>query len=205
MSEAHTFKVGPRFYACYAAAVLLLFPLHSVVHFIAYRTLGVPALMTYFSVKPTNGFEREPIAELAAPILNLTIAIAATLAYRSSVRHRMVWAALAVSAALTRLMTYVLIAAAAALTGSGMDLVADESSAAHLWGLPSLLFVAALAVPFGAVTWSVARTFAGSTIKRAGHVVALAMLTQLLTIVAGNVLDPWLFPPVRGLVIRARE
>jgi hypothetical protein len=188
------FDIRPRFYACYAGALLVLFPLHAAVHLVAYQALGIPVQATYFSVRPAAGFGRAPLAELAGPILNLTIALSAGFAYQSATQRRTLWAVLAVGAALVRLTNYVAISAAAALSGSGMTVLADESLAAHLWGLPSLLFVGALAVPFSAVTWSVVRTFGNSTIRRAGHLVTLAVLTQSLTIFAGNVFDRFLFP-----------
>jgi hypothetical protein len=182
-------RIRPTFYAWYAAALLILFPLHGVAHLVAYRTLGIPVRVSYFSVKPVFGYDRAAIAELAAPVFNLVIAAIAGFAYRNATKRRMLWAIIAVSAALARLTNYVVVSAAAAVTGSGMAVLADESFAAHLWGLPSLLFIAVLTVPFAIVTWSVVRTFAQSPGGRAAHLVALAVLTQCLTIFAGNVLD----------------
>jgi hypothetical protein len=186
--------IRSRFYACYAAALLILFPLHAAVHAVAYRTLGVPVRVSYFSVRPAIGFDRAPMAELAAPMFNLTLAAIAGFAYHGATRRRRLWAIIAVAAALARLTNYVAVTAAAALTGSGTAVLADESFAAHLWGLPSLLFIAVLTVPFAMVTWSVVRTFATSTAGRTAHLAALAILTQCLTIFAGRVLDPFLFP-----------
>jgi hypothetical protein len=182
-------RIRPKFYAWYAAALLILFPLHGVAHMVAYRTLGIPVRVSYFSVRPAVGYDRAAVAELAAPVFNLAIAALASIAYHGATKRRMLWAIIAVSAAMARLTNYVAVSAAAVVTGSGMAVVADESFAAHLWGLPSLLFVAVLTAPFAFVTWSVVRTFAPSTAGRTAHLVALATLTQCLTILAGNVLD----------------
>ncbi len=189
-----TLSFGPQLYVRFALWTLLLFPLHESAHYLTYRLLGVHLHMTLNTASPRDQSQRKPIAELAGPLLNLVVASAATLAYHNSQGQRLWWAALGLASAMTRLVVYALVVGAAIVTGSGLSLGNDEPIAAHLWGLPSLTFVGALAAPFVTIIWSIVRTFHGGREHKCLHVLGLGLTTLCLGMLVGNVLDPWLFP-----------
>jgi hypothetical protein len=111
---------GLPLYMLFAVCTLLLFPLHESAHYLTYRLLGVHLHITLNTASPKDQSERRPIAELAGPLLNLVVAsTAAALAYHSSHGQRQWWAALGLASAIFRLVIYVLVVAAAMVTGSG--------------------------------------------------------------------------------------
>jgi len=83
---------------------------------------------------------------------------------------------------------------AALVTGSGLSLGNDEPIAAHLWGLPSLLLVGLLAIPFSAIVAIALRQTAGNRRHKAVQVLGLGGAMLAVGMPIGNVLDPWLFP-----------
>ena len=190
--QSTSMRITISFYILFALCALLIFPLHEFGHYAVYRLLGVHLHMTLNTASPTDQSLRKPIAELAGPLLNLIVASAAAIAYAAS--RRPIWAAVALSTALMRLVVYVLVVGTAMITGSGLSLGNDEPIAAHLWGLPSLTFVAIFAVPLVIVVWSVTRTFQARPLIRVLHVAGFSLTTLFLGVLVGNVLDPWLFP-----------
>jgi len=161
-NEFRKLSVGLRFYLLFVLFTLLIFPLHESAHYLTYRLLGVHLHMTLNTASPQDQSQRKPIAELAGPLLNLVIASGAAVVYHNS-RGRMQWAsALALAAALMRLVIYILVVVAAIATRSGLSLGNDEPIAAHFWGLPSLTFVAILTVPFALIVWSIVQRFQGA-------------------------------------------
>jgi hypothetical protein len=187
-------RIGARFYLLYLLFVLLIFPVHEFGHYCAYRLLGIRVQMTLNTASPRDQSLRKPIAELAGPLVNLGIASAAAVLFRVSGRRRQSLAALALAAAMMRLVIYVLVMVAALVTGSGLTLGNDEPIAAHLWGLPSLTLVVILVFPFAAVVWSVFRSLRASAACKALHLAGFALITFGIGMLIGNVLDPWLFP-----------
>ncbi len=187
-------RVNGSFYLLFSTCAFLIFPLHESAHYITYRLLGIHVHMTLNTASPQDQSLRKPIAELAGPVLNLMIASGAAAAYRFSDRARRLWAALALSSALMRLVVYALVVVAALVTGSGLSLGNDEPIAAHLWGLPSLTFVVAFAIPFLIITWSFVRTFEGTRLVKVLHVAGLSLTMLGVGLLIGNVLDPRLFP-----------
>ena len=93
-----------------------------------------------------------------------------------------------------RLVIYILVVGAAVVTGSGLSLGNDEPIAARLWGLPSLTFVALMAVPFAWITGMVASAAWGRWPLAVRHLVVRAVLMLGVGVLVGNVLDPWLYP-----------
>lgn len=187
-------RIGPRFYLLYALFALLVFPLHELGHYVTYRILGVSLQMTLNTASPQDQGLRKPIAEIAGPLLNLVLAFVATALFLISHRGRQVFAALALAAAMMRLVVYALVLGATLVTGSGMTLGNDEPIAARLWGLPSLAFVIILAIPFAIVVWLIFRDVRASAVGKALHVAGLALVMFSVGMVVGNVLDPFFFP-----------
>jgi len=127
-------------------------------------------------------------------LFNLTVAGLGTAVYFGGRMRRRWVAELVLAAALMRLVIYALVVAAALVTGSGLSLGNDEPIAARLYGLPSLTFVLALALPF---TWLAVKivtdTWAGLR-SRSANAFARAAIMLCVGIFVGNILDPWLFP-----------
>jgi hypothetical protein len=178
----------------YSLLVVFLFPVHELAHYSAYRLLGIDVPITLNTASPQNPALRQPIAELAGPLLNLAVATVAAALYLKGRSHHRWLGELALAAALMRLVVYGLVGGAAVVTGSGLALGNDEPIAAHLWGLPALTFVALFAVPFLWIVGAVARVAWEGSWRRARHVLGRAGVTFGVGIVIGTVLDPWLFP-----------
>jgi hypothetical protein len=177
--------------AVFGLFALLMFPIHELAHYSTYRLLGIPLRMTLNTASPSDQALRRPIAELAGPLLNLGVAAIAAGAYLVGGARQWWLAELALAATMMRLVIYVLVVGAAVVTGSGLSLGNDEPIAARLWGLPSLSFVAAFAMPFG---W-IARTVAIAAWGRWAFPLVLRGAVMLAVgILVGNVLDSWLFP-----------
>lgn len=194
VAKKPTITVGARFYLLYVLFVLILFPVHELGHYVTYRLLGIHLQMTLNTASPANQALRKPIAEIAGPLVNLIVASTATIAFHLGGRRHHWLAALALAAAMARLVVYGLVVGGAVVTGSGLSLGNDEPIAAHLWGLPSLSLVAVLAVPLVFIVWSIVRTFETSTARKILHVVAFTVIMLCIGIFVGDVLDPWLFP-----------
>lgn len=143
-------RIGLGFYGIFGLFTLLLFLPHEFAHCIAYRALGVSVRLTLNHASPNDPTQRNSGAELAGPALNLLVAVAAMTVFQRVRKGRQWWAALALAAAMTRLVVYGIVIAAAVVTGSGLSMGNDEPIAAHLVGLPSLTFVGLL-MPFFAV------------------------------------------------------
>ena len=187
-------QLGPRFYVLYVLFALLIFPVHEFGHYCAYRLLGVRVQMTLNTASPRDQSLRRPLAEFAGPLVNLFVAFGTLALFRATGRRRQWLAAVAMAGAMMRLVVYVLVLAAASVTGSGLTLGNDEPVAAHLWGLPSLTLVALLAVPFVAVVWDVFRSVRASAMGKTLQIGGLVFITFGAGMLVGNVLDPWLFP-----------
>lgn len=183
-----------RLYLLFAACLLLVFPLHESAHYLTYRAMGIHLQMTLNTASPGDQFQRKPIAELAGPLFNLLLAIGCALAYYTVRGGTLVWAAMALAAAMMRLVVYVIIVVAAIVTGSGMTMGNDEPLAALLWGLPSLTFVVVFSPLFFAVLWLILRHFRGTPCIKILNAIGLTILTFCVGMLVGNVLDPWLFP-----------
>jgi len=194
VADEPTIRMGARFYVLYVLMALLIFPVHEFGHYCAYRLLGVRLQMTLNTASPRDQSLRKPVAELAGPLVNLLVAVGAAVLFRVTGRRRQSLAALALAAAMMRLVVYVLVLAAALVTGSGLTLGNDEPIAARLWGLPSLTLVAILAIPFAAVVWDVLRSLRASATGKTVHIAGLAFIMFGAGMLIGNVLDPWLFP-----------
>lgn len=108
-------------------------------------------------------------------------------------RGQEAWGALALAAAMLRLVVYAIVIVAALFLGSGFALGNDEPIAARLLGLPSLSFVGLLAPLFAGVVWTVTRTFHARWYGRVGHLLGLGLTTLALGIFVGRILDPWIF------------
>jgi hypothetical protein len=177
----------------FAVFAVLIFPLHELAHYLTYQFLGVEVRMTLNTATPLDPSVRAGIAELAGPLMNLLIATGAGVAYlRGGRRHR--WLAeFALAAVMMRLVLYVLVLTAAAVTGSTMSLGNDEPMAAQTWGLPGLTFIALFAPPFSAIAvamvWNCSRSWKGRALELSARVV----LMLVIGIIIGNLLDPWLF------------
>jgi len=150
--------------------------------------------MTLNTVSPMDESQRLPIPELAGPMVNLLVAVAATASYlRIPRRHR--WLAeLGLAAATMRLVVYVLVIGATLVTGSGLSLGNDEPIAASLWRLPSLTFVALFAVPFGYIVARILQSFSGGRIARTADILTRGLIMLAIGLLVGRVIDPWLFP-----------
>ena len=182
-----------RLFGLFCAFMLLMFPIHELAHYVAYRALGIDLQMTLNSASPANRSLRNPVAEIAGPVANLILGTAAVVAYRRSPTRRVWLAALALAAAMMRLAVYMLVLGAAIATGSGLSMGNDEPIAANLWHLPSLTFVAIFAVPFMWIVSTIVRTFPGTRLRKTGQLLALGVATVCIGVLVGNVLDPWLF------------
>jgi len=93
-----------------------------------------------------------------------------------------------------RLVIYVVIIGATIATGSALSVGNDEPIAAKLAGLPGLMFLSVLAIPFVVIVVKVLRTFQGTRTRKLAHLAGLSLTMMGLGILIGNVLDPWLFP-----------
>lgn len=186
--------VDLRFYALFAALMLVLFPLHESAHYLAYRAIGVHLHMTLNTASPTDQLLRRPLPEFAGPLLNLALGIFAALMLRFSGRAHFFWSATALAASLMRLVVYLLILAVAVKTGSGLSMGNDEPIAAHMWGLPSLTLICLLSVPFLCIVWAAADSWAGSRLSKILNLFGLALTTFGIGLLVGNVVDPLLFP-----------
>ena len=187
-------RIGLRFYLIFLLTAFLIFPVHELAHYVTYRLSGVQLQMTLNTASPQDQSLRRPLPEIAGPLLNLALAVAALCAFCNDEPRKIYWAALALAAALMRLALYILILAAALVSRSGLSLGNDEPIAAHLWGLPSLTFVALFSVPLLLIVWSVVRTFQCSRTRTWLHVFGFSLLLISIGALIGNVLDPWLFP-----------
>jgi len=193
-ADEPTLQIGARSYLLYALFALLIFPVHEFGHYCAYQLLGIPVQMTLNTASPRDQSLRKPIAELAGPVVNLMIASAAVVVFRVTGRKLRWLAALALAAAMMRLVVYIAVLVAALVTGSGLALGNDEPIAAHLWGLPSLTLVAIFAIPFALVVWEVFRGLRASATRKTLHIAGLAIITFAAGMLVGNVLVPCLFP-----------
>lgn len=185
---------GPRLYLLFCFLTFLLFPLHELGHYLTYRAMGVELHMTLNTASPRDQSQRTAIAELAGPLVNLCLGSVAAFAYLQTTPKREWLAAAALSAALMRLVIYVVIIGATIATGSATSIGNDEPIAARLAGLPGLTFVSVLAIPFVVIVVSVLRTFQGTRARKLAHLAGLSLTMMGLGILIGNVLDPWLFP-----------
>ncbi len=183
-----------RFYLLFLFLTILVFPLHESAHYLMYRALWVHLHMTLNTASPTDQSKRRAIAELAGPLLNLSLAAFSLLMLKYSRSARVFWAATALSAALMRLSLYVLILVFAVKTGSGMVLGNDEPISAHMWGLPSLTFVGLIGIPLSCVVWMVVGALAGSRLFKLLTLIGFGLTTFGVGILIGSVIDPWLFP-----------
>ena len=183
-----------RFYGLFALCLLLIFPMHESAHYLTYRALGIHVPLTLNTASPIDQSQRKPIAEFAGPLFNLLLAIGCAFAYSMLTNGRLLWIALGSAASMMRLAIYVIIVITAAVAGSGMAAGNDEPIAAHLWGLPDLTFVGALAPLFAFIMWYFLRSLAGSIRSKLLNVLCLTLVTLGIGVFVGNVLDPWLFP-----------
>ena len=193
-SGARPRSLGLCLYGLFSVCLLLIFPLHESAHYLAYRAIGIHVPVTLNTASPIDSSQRKAIAELAGPLLNLFLAIGCVFAYSTLTKVRLLWVALGLAASMMRLVIYLIVVIAAIVTGSGISVGNDEPIAAHLWGLPSLTFVAAFTPPFVFVVWYFTRTFPGSTRGKLLNVLGLTLVTLGIGMFVGNVLDPWLFP-----------
>lgn len=194
VSVAQPPSFGLRLYVLFVSFLLLVFPLHESAHYLTYRLMGVHLHMTLNTSSPRDQSQRRAIAEFAGPLMNLVLASVCALVYYRVSTGKFIWGAMALAASMMRLVIYLLIIGAAIVTGSGMTMGNDEPIAAHLWGLPSLTFVAGLTPLFSFIVWVVLRTFAGSIPSKFLNVFGLILLTLGIGMLVGNVLDPLLFP-----------
>ena len=156
--------------------------------------MGVELHMTLNTASPRDQSQRTAIAELAGPLVNLCLGSVAAFAYLQTTPKREWLAAAALSAALMRLVIYVVIIGATIATGSATSIGNDEPIAARLAGLPGLTFLSVLSIPFVVIVVSVLRTFQGTRARKLAHLAGLSLTMMGLGILIGNVLDPWLFP-----------
>jgi hypothetical protein len=176
----------------FALFALLMFPAHESAHYITYRALGIHLQMTLNTASPSDRALRRPIAEIAGPLFNLGVAALAAVLFLKTPARAWWQRELALAACLMRLDIYALILVASLITGSGMSLGNDEPIAARMWGLPSLVLVFVLLVPFLWIVATIARSAWPRRSSCVAQLIARAIIMFAVGILVGNVLDPWL-------------
>jgi uncharacterized membrane protein len=179
--------------AVFAVFALLMFPAHESAHYITYRALGIHLQMTLNTASPSDAALRRPVAEIAGPVFNLVVAALTALLFLKTSARAWWQRELGLAACLMRLDIYALILIASLITGSGMSLGNDEPIAARQWGLPSLVLVFVLLVPFLWIAAAVTRSAWRTRSSRAAQFVIRAIIMFAIGILIGSVLDPWLF------------